>query len=148
MPGLLSYFKPASSSAPAQNTLSTPSLELTESFNHKIVHQGSPHTLDLGRLNAFPVGDFRNASAEDINDVKCEVMVNYLHSQQEEKHWISGDEDEGVILKKSRGTYTCAPVELATDCAILLDAVAQLNVRVSFWRALPANPDSSFFRLQ
>lgn len=90
---------------------------------------------------AFPAGDFRNASAEEINDVKCEVMVNRLHSQQEEKQWVSGEDDEGVILKKSRGRYTCAPAELTNETSGLMEAVEAMNVRVS-------TVDPKQFRLQ
>lgn len=42
-----------------------------------------------------------------------------------------GGEDEGVVLKKSRGQYTCAPADLATGEAGFFDAVVQLNVKVS-----------------
>lgn len=79
----------------------------------------------------YPVGDFRNATAEEINDIKCDVMVNWLHSQQEEKLWVAGEEGEGVVLKKSRGEYTCAPFDLATEMGGLYQAVRTLNVKVS-----------------
>jgi|SRR5579871_429614 len=78
----------------------------------------------------YPVGDFRNSPQEEINDIKCEVMVNWLHSQQEEKLWTSGDEEEGVVLKKSRGMYTCAPADLAEEQAGFFQAVQTLNVKV------------------
>ena len=68
---------------------------------------------------------------EEINDIKCEVMVNWLHSQQEEKLWTAGEEEEGVVLKKSRGMYTCSPADLADDQAGFFQAVQTLNVRVA-----------------
>lgn len=79
----------------------------------------------------YPTGDFRNAGADEINDIKCEVMVSYLHSQQEEKLWTAGEPEEGVMLKKSRGQYTCAPADLADEPAGFFAAVRTLNVKVS-----------------
>jgi hypothetical protein len=79
----------------------------------------------------YPVGDFRNSTIEEINDIKCEVMVNWLHSQQEEKLWTSGEEEEGVVLKKSRGMYTCSPADLADEQAGFFQAVQTLNVKVA-----------------
>lgn len=78
----------------------------------------------------YPAGDFRNSTTEEINDIKCEVMVNWLHSQQEEKLWTSGEEEEGVVLKKSRGMYTCSPADLAEEQAGFFQAVQTLNVKV------------------
>lgn len=69
---------------------------------------------------------------EEINDIKCDVMVNWLHSRQEEKLWTTGEGEEGVVLKKSRGQYTCAPADLAYESVGLFRAVQTLNVRVSF----------------
>lgn len=79
----------------------------------------------------YPAGDFRNSTMEEINDIKCEVMVNWLHSQQEEKLWTSGEEEEGVVLKKSRGMYTCSPADLADEQAGFFQAVQTLNVKVA-----------------
>jgi len=78
----------------------------------------------------YPAGDFRNHTIEGINDIKCDVMVNWLHSQQEEKLWTAGEYEEGVVLKKSRGTYTCAPADLSDEQDGLFHAVQELNVRV------------------
>jgi hypothetical protein len=68
---------------------------------------------------------------EEINDIKCEVMVNWLHSQQEERLWIAGEEEEGVMLKKSRGEYTCSPADLADEHNGFFAAVRGLNVKVN-----------------
>lgn len=87
----------------------------------------------------YPVGDFRNSSMEEVNDIKCEVMVNWLHSQQEEKLWTSGEEEEGVVLKKSRGMYTCSPADLAEEQAGFFQAVQTLNVKVCHCVALDVN---------
>ncbi|KAH6674286.1 glycosyl transferase family group 2-domain-containing protein [Halenospora varia] len=44
----------------------------------------------------FPHGNFRNGGAENILDMKADVMVNWLHHQQMEKLWSRGLPDEGV----------------------------------------------------
>ena len=84
---------------------------------------------------------------EEINDIKCEVMVNWLHSQQEERLWTSGEEEEGVVLKKSRGMYTCSPADLAEEQAGYFQAVQTLNVKVCYHVALDPN-DADCARLQ
>ncbi len=63
-------------------------------------------------------------------DVKCEVMAQWLHSKQEEKIWTSGEPGEGVLVKKSKGSYAFSPPELYEDGSGLYQAVAALNVRV------------------
>lgn len=68
---------------------------------------------------------------EEINEIKCDVMVNWLHSQQEEKLWTTGEPEEGVVLKMSRGKYTCSPPDLADEPVGFFKAVETLNVRVA-----------------
>lgn len=89
---------------------------------------GSPWSSRPGSI--YPVGDFRNNAMEEVNDIKCDVMVNWLHSQQEEKLWTSGEYEEGVVLKKSRGAYACSPPDLAEERFGFFKAVETLNVRV------------------
>jgi len=64
--------------------------------------------------------------------MKCEIMVNGLRSRQEENMWSLGEYEEGVVLKKSRGAYTCSPIELADEEGGLFQAVQALNVKVSW----------------
>lgn len=82
------------------------------------------------RTSPYPAGDFRNSSIPDINDMKTEIMCNYLHQQQLKKMWSNGSLEEGVLLKKSRGEYTCCPSDLRLQRHGLFDAVKILNVRV------------------
>jgi hypothetical protein len=84
------------------------------------------------RGSVYPEGDFRNSAIEEVNDVKCEVMVNWLRSKQESHLWTIGEEDEGVVLKKSRGMYTCAPIDLADERTSFFQAVQTLNVKVGW----------------
>lgn len=79
-----------------------------------------------------PESVFRNSNMAELHDLKCDVMVNYLHQQQQERLWTMHGEDEGVVLKKSRGEYTCCPADLADVQDGLLKAIEVLNVRVRF----------------
>jgi hypothetical protein len=81
----------------------------------------------------YPAGDFRNSSLPDINDMKAEIMCNYLHQQQMKKMWSNGGHEEGVILRKSREEYTCCPTDLQAQKNGLFDAARKLNVRVREW---------------
>ena len=78
----------------------------------------------------YPMGDFRNAATDEIVDIKCDVMVNWLHQQQLEAMWASGGPGEGVVLKKTREKFTCCPGDLAGYQNDFFDAVRALNVRV------------------
>jgi len=58
-------------------------------------------------------------------------MVNCLRVAQEERIWKADEGDEeGVVIKKSPGRYSCAPLELATEEGGLFEAVQRLNVKV------------------
>jgi hypothetical protein len=66
-----------------------------------------------------------------MDDIKHEVMVNYLYQQQCSQLWVSdgSGEIEGVLLRKTRGHYMACPPQLAgTPFAM---ACAALNVQVS-----------------
>jgi hypothetical protein len=80
----------------------------------------------------YPVGDLRSQAPDAMKDIKCEVMVNWLHSKQEEKIWTTGEPGEGVVLKKAKGRYVCCPSELQNDSSSVYQMVAQLNVRVCY----------------
>lgn len=64
-------------------------------------------------------------------------MVSWLHQQQIEKTWFdSRASDEGVVLKRSKGEYTCCPENLADEPNGFCTAVEMLNVRVSLYIVL------------
>ena len=63
-------------------------------------------------------------------NIKGDVMVNFLHHQQQERMWANGGQSEGVVLKKSRDNYICCPPELSHYQGDFYDAVRALNVRV------------------
>ncbi len=68
-----------------------------------------------------------------MEDLKYEVMVNYLYQQQCAHLWV-GDEGgniEGVLLRKSRNEYLSCPPQLVNSP--LGDGCAALNVLVCFF---------------
>lgn len=73
-----------------------------------------------------------NNSSLFLDDIKHEVMVNYLYQQQCSHLWISdgSGEIEGVLLRKARGQYMACPPQLGTSPFAL--ACAALNVQVCF----------------
>ncbi|KAJ4857266.1 glycosyl transferase family group 2 domain-containing protein [Trichoderma breve] len=64
-----------------------------------------------------------------LDDIKHEVMVNYLYQQQCSQLWVSdgSGEIEGVLLRKTRGHYMACPPQLASSPFAL--ACAALNVQ-------------------
>lgn len=77
-----------------------------------------------------PSGDARSLHSEDINEMKADVVVNWLHQQQMERLWTSGAGDEGVVLKKSKGSYTCCPSYIINEPQGFFEAIQAINVRV------------------
>ncbi|KAF2726281.1 hypothetical protein K431DRAFT_213796 [Polychaeton citri CBS 116435] len=74
-------------------------------------------------------GDWRASQGEEINEIKCDVMVNWLYQQQMERLWTAGGPDEGVVLKKTRGAYTCCPAAMVDEPYGFFKSVETLNVR-------------------
>lgn len=79
----------------------------------------------------FPPGDFRNNDKDELRDIRCDVMVNWLYQQQMEMLWTAGAQDEGVVLKKSRGNYTCCPADIMNEPFGFFRSIEMLNVKVS-----------------
>jgi hypothetical protein len=69
-------------------------------------------------------------SSTFLDDIKHEVMVNYLYQQQCSHLWVSdgSGEIEGVLLRKSRNTYMACPPQLGSSA--FAAACAALNVQV------------------
>ena len=64
--------------------------------------------------------------------MKTEMMATHILGQQRKRLWCHGNPGEGVVLKKERGQYACAPATLMTDSGGFYEAVRAMNVRVSF----------------
>jgi hypothetical protein len=79
----------------------------------------------------YPNGDFRNGAATQLMDIKADVMVNWLHHQQQERMWTNYGWDEGVILKKARDDYVCCPSDMLQHADGFYNSVKKLNVKVS-----------------
>jgi hypothetical protein len=75
-------------------------------------------------------GGLKTLQPSVLRDMRADVMVNWLHSKQEERIWTTGAPGEGVILKVTKGQYVCCPSELRNDSSSLFDMVSMLNVRV------------------
>lgn len=69
-------------------------------------------------------------SSAFLDDIKHEVMVNYLYQQQCSHLWVSdgSGEIEGVLLRKSRNMYMACPPQLGSSPFAV--ACAALNVQV------------------
>lgn len=68
-------------------------------------------------------------SSTFLDDIKHEVMVNYLYQQQCSHLWVSdgSGEIEGVLLRKARNTYMACPPQLGSSP--FAAACAALNVQ-------------------
>ncbi len=69
-------------------------------------------------------------SSAFLDDIKHEVMVNYLYQQQCSHLWVSdgSGEIEGVLLRKARNQYMACPPQLGNSH--FATACASLNVQV------------------
>lgn len=74
-------------------------------------------------------GDNRASQMDELKDLKCDMMVNWLYQQQMELLWTAGGHDEGIVLKKSRGQYTCCPSDIDQEPSGFFKAIQTLNVR-------------------
>ncbi|OAA52289.1 Glycosyl transferase, family 2 [Beauveria brongniartii RCEF 3172] len=79
-----------------------------------------------------------NQSSYMLDEIKHEVMVNYLYQQQCSQLWVSdgSGEIEGVLLRKSRGQYMACPPQLVHSpfaqacCALNVQCAMTVNSRV------------------
>ena len=74
-----------------------------------------------------------------LDDIKHEVMVNYLYQQQCSQLWVGDNsgEIEGVLLRKSRGQYMACPPQLGQSPFAI--ACTALNVQVRLRFPAPTN---------
>ena len=71
-------------------------------------------------------------SSTFVDDIKHEVMCNYLYQQQCSHLWVSdgSGELEGIILRKAKHNYIACPPQLVESQ--FARACAALNVQVGF----------------
>ncbi|KAK9776400.1 putative Glycosyltransferase 2-like domain-containing protein [Seiridium cardinale] len=142
--GLSSYFKakkpeekqrptPAVAAATTETRSSAP-LDPIDGFELQppTPHFGSSRNSISGRSTRS------NGSSVFMDDIKHEVMVNYLYQQQCSHLWVSdgSGEVEGVLLRKARGQYMACPPQLAESpfsiaaAALNLPCAMTVNSRV------------------
>lgn len=134
MKSFTSYFHPAAKKGEAEEARKSSSLEMKVApLSAGTSASGFATPLSYGSrpTSIYPEGDFRNAAANDILEIKCDVMVNWLHQQQLESMWTNCGVGEGVVLKKIKDRYTACPSDLAETRGDLFDAVRALNVKVA-----------------
>ncbi|KAI5778692.1 glycosyl transferase family group 2-domain-containing protein [Geopyxis carbonaria] len=110
-----------------------------------VQNEKSPATpqvqLHVPSVAASSSGILSSKSSAFIDDIKHEVMVNYLYQQQSAQMWVNPlnrnsshfrtptSSGEGVLLRKSRGHYMACPPDLITGT--FADACTALNVNVA-----------------
>ncbi|KAH7409518.1 glycosyl transferase family group 2-domain-containing protein [Cadophora sp. MPI-SDFR-AT-0126] len=134
--GLGSYFKAKQPAPPAavimtEKPASSPSPH--NSFNMEL----QPPQSRFGS-SRNSISNRSTQSSTFLDDIKHEVMVNYLYQQQCSHLWVSdgSGEIEGVLLRKSKNTYMACPPQLgnsafASSCAALnVQCAMTVNSRV------------------
>ncbi len=74
----------------------------------------------------------RGLKTRYLEDIRHEVMVNYLFQQQCSYLWLDHEnpsEFEGIIMRKAKGTYLTCPPNLVNSP--LANACFELNLQVS-----------------
>lgn len=135
--GLLSYVKPSKAEKKDKKE-DHGKLEMSEKPQEAVTPaagSSTPGTATSGSWSrpasiAPAGGDYRSSQYDEINEIKADVMVNWLYQQQMERLWTAGGVDEGVVLKKSRGAYACCPADITEEPYGFFKAVETLNVRV------------------
>jgi hypothetical protein len=76
-------------------------------------------------------------SNSSMVDIKNDLMLTWLHEQQQNHNWITRGNGEGVLLKRYRGEYVCLPRGLEHDASQIFDIIKEMNLSVS---TLPSEP--------
>lgn len=157
--GITSYFKTDSKAATKQAATPVPSQPSTSAPSSRAAHYQNRlsnnsdkdsvgHEMELQpptpRYHSRPQSTRSghstpsNQSSVFLDEIKHEVMVNYLYQQQCSQLWVSdgSGEIEGVLLRKSRGHYMACPPQLGSSpfavaaAALNLQAIMTVNSRV------------------
>jgi hypothetical protein len=126
MKAFKSYLK--GGSKPATND--EPAAQMTE-----IPTQLTPPSLaGSRRLTVQSTNSFQTVTSlrdpQAVKGMKADVMTEWLYKQQRLKLWASSGPEEGIILKRDRGEYTCCPEDLRRVRGGLFDEIVNMNVRV------------------
>ena len=131
--GFKNYFKANkadASAAPPEAAQSAPALfekgppRFTNQFTDSLEMSNSPR-FGSSRASLAP-----STHSSFVDEIKHEVMCNYLYQQQCSHLWVSdgSGELEGILLRKSRNQYMACPPQLASSD--FARACASLNVQV------------------
>ena len=129
-----SYLKSRSATAPAAPRPLAQTSETTPKTDHPFEHGPTTGTLGydtrLASSRSSIAPSVRSAQSSCLDDIKHEVMVNYLYQQQCSRLWVSdgSGEMEGVLLRKARNQYLACPPALVDSVFAMV--CAQLNVPV------------------
>jgi hypothetical protein len=125
--GLGSYFKAKKPEPPAHILEKPASTSPQPSYNMELRPPASRFDSSRNSLS-----NRSTQSSTFLDDIKHEVMVNYLYQQQCSHLWVSdgSGEIEGVLLRKSRNTYMACPPQLGSSP--FAAACAALNVQVLY----------------
>lgn len=147
--GLKNYFKKSAdkgdskaSTAPSstQQPDGDAAMENFDNFDEKFTPSHTPRPYGNGSRRASMTGSTRSAGARStmMEDIRHEVMVNYLFQQQCSSMWVgSGSgESEGVLVRKSKNRYLACPANLIQSqfaggvMALNLPCAMTINSRV------------------
>lgn len=125
--GFKNYLKPKKAAA-EKSVEQEPMSEKPTSFQgaQGMSAVGTPRNLGSSRASIAP----STRSSTMVDEIKHEVMVNYLHQQQCGHMWVADGSGvlEGVLLKKYRGEYLACPPDLVNS--MFAEACRALNVQV------------------
>ena len=128
--GIGNYFKPKAvkgQPAPEPVPLMSEKTPARIGNNVEMSATGTPRNMS-SRASIAP----STRSSYFVDEIKHEVMVNYLHQQQCSHMWVDdmrSGEREGVLLRKSRNNYLACPPDLVHSHFAM--AIGQLNCQVS-----------------
>jgi hypothetical protein len=107
-----------------QDSTATGTVTFQESLPSSDINAASKESIPMNSWR-----ESRMVAPHETSDAKCDMMVNHIFSQQTQALWHVGTDDEGVVIKKSRGQYVCCPSDLVRPDGFF-DAVKALNVKV------------------
>jgi len=129
--GLKNYFKANKGAAPPP---------ATSSLQPQMAEKAPTLFTDSLEMNPHPRfgdGSSRASLAPSVqssfmDEIKHEVVCNYLYQQQCSHLWVSdgSGELEGILLRKNRNQYMACPPQLATSD--FARSCSALNVQVSY----------------
>ncbi|KAI9778016.1 MAG: hypothetical protein M1839_008421 [Geoglossum umbratile] len=129
--GIKDYFKGSSAEEPEVEKRTTATGSRVDTIEMAPSPQlGVPSPMYASSRNSYSAAPSSRSSAF-IDDIKHEVMVNYLYQQQCSHLWVSdgSGELEGVLLRKARGSYMACPPQLVQSAFAI--ACNALNVQVA-----------------